>query len=358
MDMNKKKVVIGMSGGVDSSVAAALLLKQGYEVIGLTMRLWDDDTADGSDKCSALEDAKRVCESLGIKHYVADFRDSFRQNVIEYFVNEYKNGRTPNPCIICNKFLKFDEMLKFAEELGADYIATGHYARIERDADTGRYLLKEAESAKKDQTYVLYSLTQEQLSKTLMPLGELESKAETRKIAEDLGLLNAKKADSMEICFVPDKDYAAFIERHTGEPAAAGEFVDTEGNVIGRHKGIIHYTVGQRKGLGVTFGKPMFVTKINSETNEVVLGEKGTEFSQSLVADRLNFISIEDLSEPIEVFAKVRYSAKPAKATVLPIAGGLAEVVFDTPQRAVTPGQAVVFYDESKSCVIGGGIIR
>lgn len=356
MDMNKKKVVIGMSGGVDSSVAAALLLKQGYEVIGLTMRLWDDDTADGSDKCSALEDAKRVCESLGIKHYVADFRDSFRQNVIEYFVNEYKNGRTPNPCIICNKFLKFDEMLKFAEELGADYIATGHYARIERDADTGRYLLKEAESAKKDQTYVLYSLTQEQLSKTLMPLGELESKAETRKIAEDLGLLNAKKADSMEICFVPDKDYAAFIERHTGEPAAAGEFVDTEGNVIGRHKGIIHYTVGQRKGLGIAMGRPVFVLDKDAGKNTVVIGDEPELFYKRVEVSGVNFIPFDTLSGELRVKAKLRYRHTEQSATLHSMGESSVLIEFDQPQRAPSPGQVAVFYDGEY--VLGGGIIE
>ncbi len=354
--MNRKKVVIGMSGGVDSSVAAALLLEDGYEVIGLTMRLWDDKSENGAGECSAVNDARAVCEKLGIRHIVADFRESFRENVIEYFVGEYQNGRTPNPCIVCNKFLKFDEMLKCAEELGADYIATGHYAKIEYNEKTGRYELKNAESAQKDQTYVLYSLSQRQLSKTLMPLGRLESKAETRKIAEELGLLTAHKSDSMEICFVPDGDYAAFIENHTGIVMPEGEFVDSSGNVLGKHKGIIHYTIGQRKGLGVTFGKPMFVTKINPETNEVVLGEKGTEFSKELVAEKLNFISIEELTAPIEVLAKVRYSAKPAKATVFP-QEDLAKVVFDEPQRAVTPGQAVVFYELSGNGVVGGGII-
>ena len=355
--MNKKKVVIGMSGGVDSSVAAALLLEDGYEVIGLTMRLWDDKSENGASECSAVSDARAVCEKLGIQHIVADFRESFRENVIEYFVGEYQNGRTPNPCIVCNKFIKFDEMLKCAEELGADYIATGHYAKIEYNESVGRYLLKNAESTQKDQTYVLYSLTQRQLSKTLMPLGRLESKAETRKIAEELGLLTAHKSDSMENCFIPDGDYAAFIEKHTGIVMPEGEFVNAEGNVLGRHKGIIHYTIGQRKGLGVTFGKPMFVTKINPETNEVVLGEKGTEFSKELVADKLNFISIEKLTQPIEVLAKVRYSAKPAKATVFP-QEALAKVVFDEPQRAVTPGQAVVFYALCGNGVVGGGIIR
>ena len=351
--MSRKKVVIGMSGGVDSSVAAALLLEQGYEVIGLTMRLWDGE----GDEASAARDAKAVCEKLGIEHHVADFRESFRQNVIEYFVNEYQAGRTPNPCVLCNKHLKFDQMLKAADELGADYIATGHYAKIEKDAQSGRYLLKNAESSEKDQTYVLYSLTQNQLSRTLMPLGDVENKQKTREIAESLGLFTADKKDSMEICFIPDKDYAAFIKNHTGMTPEEGDFVDSEGNFLGKHKGIIHYTIGQRKGLGVTFGKPMFVTKIDTKKNQVVLGEKGTEFSQSLVAENLNFISIDTPKEPISVMAKVRYSAKPANATVTILENGKAQVDFESPQRAVTPGQAVVFYEPQTNVVVGGGII-
>lgn len=354
--MNGKKVVIGMSGGVDSSVAAALLKRAGYEVIGLTMRLWEDSSAEGDNKYSAEKDAKEVCDRLGIKHIVADFCDVFRENVIEYFVNEYQNGRTPNPCVVCNKFLKFDEMLKAADKLGADFIATGHYAKVELNSATGRYNLRRAACSEKDQTYVLYSLTQAQLSRTLMPLGTLESKAETRKIAEELGLLTAKKSDSMEICFIPDKDYAKFIKTHTGKAPEGGDFVDADGNVLGRHKGIIHYTIGQRKGLGVTFGKPMFVTKIDSARNEVVLGEKGTEFSRELYAEKLNFISIDRLSAPISVLAKVRYSAKPERATVYPENGG-ARVIFDAPQRAVTPGQAVVLYELDGKGVVGGGII-
>ncbi len=335
---------------MDSSVAAALLKTQGYEVLGITMLL------EGSDEKN-IDDAKRVCESLGIEHYTVDFREEFRKNVIDYFVEEYQNGRTPNPCIVCNRYLKFDAMQSFAESLGADKIATGHYARIVYDGNLGRYLLKQAVSSEKDQTYALYSLSQKQLSKTLMPLGELESKAETRKIAEELGFDTANKSDSMEICFVPDKDYAGFIVNHSGKQGVPGDFVDTEGNILGRHSGIINYTIGQRKGLGVTFGKPMFVTRIDAEKNEVVLGEKGTEFSGELTASKLNFMPFDRLTEKIEVLAKVRYSAKPAPASVTPIGDDSARVVFDTPQRAVTPGQAVVFYNKNDMSVIGGGII-
>ncbi len=347
-----------MSGGVDSSVAAALLIEQGYEVIGLTMELWNNENEnDSCCKNSAAEDARFVCERLGIEHHIMDFKGEFERSVIDYFVDEYKNGRTPNPCIVCNKYLKFDAMLKAAERLGADYIATGHYARVEFDEELGRFVLKRASSSRKDQTYALYTLSQEQLSKTLMPLGMLENKEETRQIAEKMGLVTAKKPDSMEICFVPDNDYAGFIGRRTGDEAVPGKFVDEQGNVLGEHRGIVHYTVGQRKGLGVTFGKPMFVLRIDAERNEVVLGEKGTEFSDTLIAHKLNFITIEELTKPIRVAAKVRYSAKEAEATVEPLEKGCARVTFDVPQRAITPGQSVVFYEIGGEKVIGGGII-
>ena len=349
--MKKEKIAIGMSGGVDSSVAAALLQKDGYEVIGVTMLLWDGES-------KACDDAKKVCEKLGIEHHTVDFRAEFKSAVMDYFAKEYQNGRTPNPCIVCNRFLKFDAMQRFAGSLGAEKIATGHYAKIEYDEHLSRYILKSADAMQKDQTYVLYSLTQKQLSKTVMPLGTLQDKAETRRIAEQLGFDVANKADSMEICFIPDGDYRGFIEEHTGKKCESGDFVDASGNVLGRHSGIINYTIGQRKGLGITFGKPMFVTRIDAEKNQVVLGERGTEFSSEFTADNLNFIPFEKLTKPRTVLAKVRYSAKPALATVIPEGEDLVRVVFESPQRAVTPGQAVVFYDSEGDMVIGGGIIR
>ena len=340
-----------MSGGVDSSVAAAILLEQGYEAIGITMLLWGD-----GDGCA--KDAKAVCQKLGIKHYTADFRDAFKNRVMDYFAEEYYHGRTPNPCVMCNRFLKFDAMQKFARELGAEKIATGHYAKIKYDEALKRYLLKGANAVGKDQTYVLYSLTQEQLKNTLMPLGDLADKEETRRIATKLGLEVANKSDSMEICFIPDNNYREFLEDYTGTKSPEGDFVDMDGNVLGKHSGIINYTIGQRKGLGITFGQPMFVTGIDAEKNQVVLGEKGTEFSSELMADTINFIPFERPEKPIEVLAKVRYSARLAKATVFPEDEDLVRVVFEKPQRAVTPGQAVVFYDLDGDMVVGGGIIR
>ncbi|MBO5136470.1 MAG: tRNA 2-thiouridine(34) synthase MnmA [Clostridia bacterium] len=348
-----KKVAIGMSGGVDSSVAAAMLLEKGYEVIGITMLLCEE----GACLSSVEEDARKVCENLGIEHHVVDFRGEFKEKVVDYFVDEYLAGRTPNPCIACNKHLKFDAMLEKAKELGADYIATGHYAKVLYNEDTGRYYLKQSDASEKDQTYVLYNLKQEQLKRLLMPLGDVENKEEVRKYAEKLGLSTAGKPDSMEICFIPDNDYAGFIERNRNYKATEGDFVDKNGEFLGKHKGIIHYTVGQRKGLGVTFGKPMFVTKIDAENNRVVLGEKGEEFSKGLLCDNLNFITVEKITEPIKVWTKVRYSAKPALATLSMVDENTAKVVFDQPQRAVTPGQAVVFYDD-ENIVIGGGIIK
>lgn len=355
-----KRVAIGLSGGVDSSVAAAVLKENGYDVIGVTMRLWDGENINGniaeSTCCSlsAVEDARRISNKLGIDYYVLDFRKEFSKYVIDYFVNEYVNGRTPNPCIACNKFLKFDAMAQKAEILDAEYIATGHYAKVEYDENTSRYILKRAKAASKDQTYALYNLNQKQLSKLILPLGEFEDKEDVRAYAEKYELVTARKPDSQEICFVPDKDYVSFIQRRIGKLPESGNFVDLEGNILGEHKGIVNYTVGQRKGLGIAFGKPMFVVKIDAERNEVVLGEQGKEFSDTLYAVKPNFIPFDTISEPIRVSAKVRYSARPADATVS-FDGEKLKIVFDEPQRAITPGQAVVLYDGD--IVVGGATI-
>ncbi|MBP5427453.1 MAG: tRNA 2-thiouridine(34) synthase MnmA [Clostridiales bacterium] len=358
--MPNKKVMIGMSGGVDSSVAAALLKQQGYEVIGVTMRMWsicDEEDGRPSACCSlsAVEDARRVANKLEIDYYVMNFKDLFKEKVVDTFVEEYRNGCTPNPCIMCNKFLKFDALLNKAKAMGVDYIATGHYARIGYNNTTGRYELKKSATKQKDQTYVLYNFTQEQLSRTLMPNGEY-TKEEIRKIAKDLGLLVADKPDSQEICFIPDNDYRKFIEDYTGKSAQIGDFVDTKGRVLGKHKGITNYTIGQRKGLGITFGKPMFVVDIDVKNNRVVLGEEEKVFSKVLTAKDVNFISIESLHGPYRVTAKIRSTALEAATVIYPLEDGRVMANFDEKQRAITRGQAVVFYDGD--VVVGGGIIE
>ena len=356
----KKKVVVGMSGGVDSSVAAYLLKEQGYEVIGVTMLVWQEpDLCQGEqeDSCcgrSAIEDARRVAEQLGIPHYVADFQKEFNESVIDYFIREYQCGRTPNPCIACNRFIKWESLLRRGMEFGADWIATGHYARILRLAN-GRYTLAKSAAAGKDQTYVLYSLTQEQLKHTLFPLGDYE-KAQVRAIAQQAGLAAAHKPDSQEICFVPDHDYAAFIDREAGERAPKpGSFVTAEGRVLGRHKGISHYTIGQRRGLGLPMGERVFVTQICPETDQVVIGPEQGIFTDHALCDRVNFMSIEGLEKPMRVLAKIRYNHRGEYCTIERQSQGRVLAVFEKPVRAVTPGQAMVFYDGSY--VAGGGTI-
>lgn len=355
--MKQKSVLIGMSGGVDSSVAAALLKEQGYHVIGATMRLWSYSDGEGpSEGCcaeSAVEDARRVCDKLGIDFYVMNFKDLFRDKVVDYFVSEYIHGRTPNPCIACNKHLKFDALLRKAQAMDIDYVATGHYAKIERD-DTGKYILRAGETAKKDQSYVLYNFTQEQLSRTLMPLGAYD-KDWVRAKAETLGLSVAHKKDSQEICFVEDDDYAGFITDYSDYVPREGDILDAEGNVIGRHRGLIYYTIGQRKGIGA-YGRPMFVMKIDAENNTITLGEKGMEFSNELTARDVNFISGELPKGRIRTTARIRYQATPADAEIEMIDENRVRVFFDKPVRAVTPGQAVVFYDGD--IVLGGGTVE
>ena len=355
--MGQKSVLIGMSGGVDSSVAAALLKEQGYHVIGATMRLWTySDVANSKHEgcCaeSAVEDARRVCDKLGIDFYVMNFKDEFRDKVVDYFVREYTRGRTPNPCIACNKYLKFDAFMKRALAMGIDYVATGHYAKIERGAD-GKYILRASEAAKKDQSYVLYNFTQEQLAHTLMPLGDYD-KDWVRAKAEELGLGVAHKRDSQEICFVEDDDYAKFITDYSDYTPREGDILDVNGNVIGRHRGLIYYTIGQRKGIGA-YGRPMFVMKIDAENNTITLGEKGMEFSSELTAEDVNFISGETPKEEINVTARIRYQAPPREAVLTPLTGGRVRLAFKEPVRAVTPGQAVVFYDGD--IVLGGGTV-
>jgi len=357
----KPKVVVGMSGGVDSSMAAALLQEEGYDVIGITLQIWESAGPEAEGGCcsnSAIDDARRVAFILGIPHYVMNFRSYFEETVVDYFTQSYLAGETPNPCLACNKHVKFGEMLRKARGLGAEYIATGHYAQVLRDPDSERFLLSKSADTRKDQTYALYMLTQEQLAQTLFPLADYP-KEQVRKMANERGLGVGNKPDSQEICFVPNDDYASFVRERSSELVKPGHFVDLKGNSLGKHQGIIHYTVGQRKGLGVTFGKPMFVVGLNPESNEVVLGENSDVFTDTLWAIDLNWISIPYLKEPLKVEAKIRYNSSGVQATIYPAEIGADHEVmvrFDEPQRAVTPGQAVVFYQGN--LVVGGGIIR
>lgn len=339
-----KKVLIGMSGGVDSSVAAALLKQQGYDVTGATMLLWDD-----TEKAAA--DARRVCEHIGINFITIDFREAFKKSVVDYFVSEYINGRTPNPCIMCNKSLKFGKMLDFALENGYDYIATGHYGNVVNN--NGIYELRSSKAAKKDQSYFLYNFTQHVLKHTLMPLGEY-CKEQVRAIAEEMNIPVAHKPDSQEICFVRDDNYARFICEYADYTPTPGNILDIEGNILGTHSGLINYTIGQRKGIGA-YGRPMFVMSLDAKNNAITLGEKGMEFADSLTAVNMNYISGTPLTEPAHLTAKIRYQAAKADVTVYPAENNTARLVFDTPQRAVTPGQAVVLYDGDT--VIGGGTV-
>ena len=355
-----EKVVVGMSGGVDSSVAALLLKRAGYDVVGVTMQIWQEETKEtvaeqgGCCGFGAAEDARRVAEVLDIPHYVMNFRREFREHVMDYFVAEYLAGRTPNPCIACNRYVKWEAMLHRSLEIGADYIATGHYAGIVK-LPNGRYAIRNAVAAKKDQTYALYSLTQEQLARTMMPVGAY-TKEEIRQLAAEAGLPVAHKPDSQEICFIPDHDYASYIEKEAGDRVpGAGNFVTAEGEIIGRHSGIIHYTVGQRKGLNLSMGHPVFVTRIRPETNEVVIGESEDVFGDTLYCDHINYMGMADLPQPREVLAKIRYAHKGERCVIERVGEDKIKCSFAKPVRAITPGQAVVFYEDGY--VLGGGSI-
>jgi len=359
---NKMRVVIALSGGVDSAVAAAILKEEGYQVIGATMQIWPPDKVipevdhfSGYCGVGTIEEAKRVAHKLSIPHHVMNFKDIFAQKVIADFYKEYSQGRTPNPCIRCNQYIKFGVLLNRAKELGTDFVATGHHARIVKDEAKGRYLLKKGIDRRKDQSYVLYSLTQEQLSRILLPIGNL-TKEKVREIARELGLPAATKLESQDICFIPDNNYSNFLKEYVPQAVKPGPILNKEGSILGQHRGIASYTIGQRRGLGISAKEPMYVTAIDQEGNAIMVGSKQEVYSKELIASRLNWITLAELRGTIRAKAKIRYRHKEAEAEVTPLDDSNVHVKFKEPQMAITPGQAVVFYQGDT--VIGGGIIE
>ncbi|MAE19092.1 tRNA 2-thiouridine(34) synthase MnmA [Candidatus Poribacteria bacterium] len=356
-----KRVIAAMSGGVDSSVMAALMIDAGYDVIAVTMRLGNHDTVEyDSEKpncCSleGVEDARYAAMQLGIPFYAVNHEDQFRQSIVDYFVDEYTVGRTPSPCVICNQELKFGTLVDLADQLDCEYIGTGHYAKIEQDPETGRYLLRKGSDFKKDQSYFLFSLTQSQLKRAIMPLGSLNKEA-VRDIARRYKLKTAEKPESQELCFIADDDYKRFLKDRIPEQIQKGEIVDQNGEKLGHHKGIPFYTVGQRRGLGIAVGEPIYVTGIKTETNTIVVGQADELLRQSMIVNQLNWIPFENLAEPIRAQIKIRYRDQGEMATVTPTVDGKVKVIFDQPRRAIAPGQAAVFY--AQDLVIGGGWIE
>ncbi len=349
--MNKGKVLLGVSGGVDSSVAAVLLQKQGYEVVGITMKLWQDEDFAVGEPHDTVLDAKYICDKLGIEHMVVDFSEDFRKCVVDDFIKSYASCRTPNPCIQCNKHLKFGKMFEIADGIGARFVATGHYARVCEDEIYGN-VIKLSGAGKKDQTYVLYVIDKSRLGRILFPLGDFENKEQIRRIAEEYGLITAKKRDSQEICFIPNNDTRGFIDKYI-EPKV-GNIINHQGKVLGQHNGISHYTIGQRKGMGVSAPEPIYVTGFDKKKNAVIVGSNSDLLTKELYAQNVNWLIFDELREPMRLGAKIRYSAPAAEVTVYP-EGGSVRVVFDEPQRAATPGQSVVFYADD--ILAGGGII-
>ena len=382
-EIKKTRVVVGMSGGVDSSAAAALLVEQGYEVVGITLKLWPQDCVNrAEDKCcgpQAVTDARSVCHKLGIPYYLIDEAAEFQKHVIQYFADEYKAGRTPNPCVMCNQNLKFGRLIDRADQLGADFIATGHFARIERplipalsppaatvrehggsagervaEPGEGRYLLKRGKDLRKDQSYFLFSLRQDQLARAMFPLGE-KTKSDTREVARHCNLKTADKEESMEICFVPDNNYGGFLQQANLVQKHRGEIVDGHGHVLGHHEGIEFYTIGQRKGLGLSSPKPLYVVELDAENNRVMVGDDSMLDRDEFLAERCNWHPFEQLTGPVEVTAKIRYNHPGTSATITPLGNNRTKVKLHTPQRAITPGQATVFYQDD--LVVGGGWI-